>query len=163
VWTSERIWDVCERFATFGVPLHVTETTILSGPRDGDKWGATTPELEEQQATETARFYTTLFSHPAVEAITWWDFADRFAWQGAAAGWLREDLSPKPVYDRMKQLIKGDWWTTMEGQTGEDGVFTFRGFYGDYRITVTTADGREIPVEGALVRGGGNVFVVNVG
>lgn len=31
VWSNRRIWEVCERFASFGVPLHFTETTILSG------------------------------------------------------------------------------------------------------------------------------------
>ena len=30
-WTNGKIQEVCERFARFGVPLHFTETTILSG------------------------------------------------------------------------------------------------------------------------------------
>ena len=30
-WSNERVWEVCERFARFGVPLHFTELTILSG------------------------------------------------------------------------------------------------------------------------------------
>ena len=47
------------------------------------------------------KFYTALFAHPAVQAITWWDFSDLGAWLGAPAGWLRRDMSPKPVYDRL--------------------------------------------------------------
>ena len=31
VWTNEKIWEVCERFAPFDVPLHFTELTVLSG------------------------------------------------------------------------------------------------------------------------------------
>ena len=30
-WTNEHLWQVCQRFAAYGVPLHFTETTILSG------------------------------------------------------------------------------------------------------------------------------------
>ena len=47
-----------------------------------------------------------IFSHPAVEAITWWDFSDRGAWQRAPAGFLRDDLSPKPAYERLQQPVK---------------------------------------------------------
>ncbi len=64
VWPTEQIWDVCERFARFGVPLHFTETTILSGPPGwfrGKPW-VSTPEGEERQAREVERFYTVLFS-----------------------------------------------------------------------------------------------------
>jgi len=112
VWSASRTWQVCERFAQLGLPLHFTETTIVSGPRiDRERWGETTPEGEERQAEATARFYTLLFSHPAVQAITWWDFSDDGAWMGAPAGWLRKDMSPKPVYERMLALIKGEWWT----------------------------------------------------
>ena len=32
-WGAARTWDVCERFARFGVPLHFTETTVVSGPK----------------------------------------------------------------------------------------------------------------------------------
>ena len=79
-WSNRRIWEVCERFAKYGVPLHFTETTILSGKRrwnsaQGEKWPSTS-EGEKYQAAEVARFYTMVFSHPAAEAITWWDFCD---------------------------------------------------------------------------------------
>ena len=84
-WATARIWEVCERFSRFGAPLHFTETTILSaapGWAKPNPW-VTTPEGEAYQAKEVVRFYTMLFSHPAVEAITWWDFSDWHAWQVA--------------------------------------------------------------------------------
>ena len=141
-WTTEKIWRICEKFARFDVPLHFTETTILSGKRmwqeqRGEPWPST-PEGEEYQAREVARFYTILFSHPAVEAITWWDFADGHAWKGAPAGFLRKDMTPKPVYQELKKLIKGKWWTQAAIQTGADGKVDLRGFLGDYNVTVTT-------------------------
>ena len=89
-WSNGHIWKVCQEFARFGVPLHFTETTILSGERVGTRspaaGGRPRPEGEALQAREAARFYTMLFSHPAVAAITWWDFSDLHAWQSAPAG-----------------------------------------------------------------------------
>ena len=32
-WGAARTWEVCERFARFGKPLHFTETTVVSGPK----------------------------------------------------------------------------------------------------------------------------------
>ena len=143
-WPTRKIWKTCRTFSRFKVPLHFTETTILSGERrwqerQGEPWPST-PEGEEYQAREVARFYTLLFSHPAVEAITWWDFADGHAWKGAPAGFLREDMTPKPVYHELKKLIKGRWWTRVTLQTGPDGKAVLRGFLGDYNATVMADD-----------------------
>ncbi len=138
VWAPEFTWEVCERFAEFGAPLHFTETTIVSGTRDGETWGGSTPEGEAAQADAVAEFYTVLFSHPAVEAITWWDLSDRFAWMGAPAGLIREDMTPKPAYDRLMGLIKGEWWTAEDLKTDDRGEARFRGFFGDYEVTVET-------------------------
>lgn len=166
VWPSPRIWDVCERFSRFGVPLHFTETTVVSGPRSGraaaagrpamrpaaapaasrpaaggatpqPAWEPTTPEGEERQAREVVRFYTMLFSHPAVEAVTWWDFSDFRAWQGAPAGFLRKDMTPKPAYEELRKLIKGKWWTAASLETDSRGEATFGGFLGDYKVRIT--------------------------
>ncbi len=148
VWPPAQIWRVCERFSKLGLPLHFTETTIVSGERIGNRWGETTKEGEERQANSTVLFYTILFSHPAVQAITWWDFSDDGAWQGAPAGWLRRDMSPKPVYERLMELIKGEWWTKEKGVTDGNGVWRTRAFFGDYELTIRTQSGvvKSIPV-----------------
>ena len=149
-WGSEKTWEVCRRFATLGKPVHFTELTILSGklksPDDRDwhfqhpDW-PTTPAGEARQAGEVREFYRLLFSCPAVEAITWWDFVDG-DWQGAPAGLLRADLTPKPAYDTLHGLIKGDWWTgPLKLRTDAHGHATFRGFLGDYRVDI--GDSRE--------------------
>lgn len=163
-WPSTKVWEVCERFARFGVPLHFTETTILSGERTGSKprgapWPST-PEGEAYQAREVVRFYTLLFSHPAVEAITWWDFSDQGAWKGAPAGFLRKDMSPKPVYDELMKLIKGKWWTRTTLETGPDGTAPFRGFLGTYRVTVTVANKKAIEKDLTLTKGGSNAWTI---
>jgi len=141
-WGAEKAWEVCERFATLGKPLHFTELTILSGKdKTDDDWMGhhpgwnSTPAGEKRQAERVAELYTVLFSHPAVEAITWWDFSDNGAWQGAPAGLVRKDMSPKPAYDALMKLIKGAWWTKeVKATTDAKGRVTFRGFLGEYTV-----------------------------
>jgi hypothetical protein len=52
-------------------------------------------------------------------------------------------MTPKPVYDELKKLIKDQWWTTTVVPIQRDGQITFRGFYGRYRIK-TTINGKTI-------------------
>jgi len=135
-WPVKRTWEICEQFARFGKPLHFTEITIISG------WHSN----EERQAKLAAQFYTILFSHPAVEAITWWDFTEQ-PYPGCisapGAGLLRDDMSPKPAYYALKRLIKDQWWTRTEATTETNGEAHFRGFFGQYKVTTTCA-GREV-------------------
>jgi endo-1,4-beta-xylanase len=140
-WGASQTWAVCERFAKFGAPLHFTETTVVSGPRQGSNW-TTTREGELQQAEQVAEFYTVLFSHPAVEAITWWDFTDQEAWQQAPAGLVRSDMTPKPAYERLRDLIKGKWWTRVEARTGSEAAVPFQGFLGEYEVEARQGDRR---------------------
>ena len=142
-WSDRKVKETCDSYASLELPIHFTETTLVSGPRKGpgENWGETTPELEEKQADATVRFYSLLFAHPAVEAITWWDFSDRGAWQGAASGWLRKDMSPKPVYEKLRALIKGAWWTRATARTDAQGRLSIRAFYGTYNL-VDRRDGK---------------------
>lgn len=139
-WTLERVWEVCEQFGRFGKPIHFTELTVLSGEHGWEQkpW-PTTLEGEAFQAEYVEKLYTLLFSHPAVQAITWWDFMDG-GWQGAPAGLVRADLSLKPVYNRLMHLIKGKWWTKADMRTDPKGTCTLRAFRGDYGIVVEYKD-----------------------
>ena len=147
-WPLERVWAVCETYSRFGIPIHFTETTVLSGRlKSGDRPGQrgdwpSTSQGERQQADYIEKLYRVLFSHPNVAAITWWDFSDLGAWQGAPAGLLREDMSPKPAYERLLKMIEQEWWTEASAKTGGDGEMRCRGFYGAYRISATAPDGR---------------------
>jgi endo-1,4-beta-xylanase len=145
-WPLEDVWSTVERFAAFGRPVHFTEITVLSGaletnaPVPGAAWPST-PEAEAQQADYVAALYTLLFSHPSLQALTWWDFSDRGAWKGAPSGFLRQDMTPKPVYNRLLALIRGAWWSDVTGRTGTNGLFEARVFGGDYDVTVTDENG----------------------
>ena len=159
-WPLRTVWRNCETYARLGVPLHFTEATVVSGPHlgSGENWGPTTPELEAKQADSVVKFYATLFAHPSVQAITWWDFSDNGAWQRAAAGLVRKDMSPKPVYERLLKLVKGEWWTKSEGRADGQGEWATRAFYGTHRITAELPNGRILTKEVRWQRGQENRF-----
>ncbi len=149
-WGEEKTLAVLDRFARYGLPLHLTETTLLSGdvmpPEVKDlndyqvpDWPST-PEGEARQADEVVRHYRTLLGHPAVEAITYWGLSDAGAWLGAPAGFVRADGSPKPAYDALRGLVKGDWWlnpTTL--RTDDRGRVRVRGWRGAYKLRAADA------------------------
>jgi endo-1,4-beta-xylanase len=164
VWPLQKVYSVCQTYAKLRLPLHFTETTILSGVRDrlSDAWGPTTQEKEAAQAEQAANFYSFLFAHPAVQAVTWWDFSDYHAWQRAPAGLLRADMSPKPVYDLLTNLIKKQWWTKAEGRTDDDGRFDLRAFYGRYRMSAEHLNGGKAASEVQVQRGQTNQFTIKI-
>jgi GH35 family endo-1,4-beta-xylanase len=143
---EERGLEVADRFARFGIPLHFTETTLLSGdlmPAEvvdlndyvREDWPST-PEGEDRQADELERHYRSLFGHPAVASITYWGLADRGAWLGAPAGLVRPDGTPKPGYSMLRDLIRREWWTPPATlRTDAAGRVTVSGVKGDYVLT----------------------------
>mgnify|MGYP001501446310 CR=1 FL=1 len=143
-WGVEKTLKVLENFERFNLPIHFTETTLVSGhlmpPEIVDlndyqvtDW-RTTPEGEERQAEQTIQHYKTLFAHPLVEGITWWDASDG-GWLNAPAGLLRKDGSVKPAYEELMKLIKGEWWTAPTQRTTDDnGRIQFNGFPGEYEL-----------------------------
>lgn len=143
-WGAEKLEQVLARYEHFGLPIHFTENTLVSGTlippeiedlndHQVDEW-PTTPELEERQKNEMEEMYRILFSHPQVEAITGWDFADG-AWLKAPSGVIRTDNSLKPSYHMLRKLIKEEWWTNCEVCTDENGFVEVEGFKGDYLLT----------------------------
>ena len=144
-WGLEKLHEVLDRFASFGMPMHFTENTFVSGELmpphivDLNDWQVpewpTTPAGEDRQADNLITMIDTLFAHPQVEAFTNWDFTDG-AWLGAPAGLVRKDGSKKPSYEALKKRIRSDWHTEITAQTDEDGKFMLDGFRGEYEIEV---------------------------
>jgi endo-1,4-beta-xylanase len=144
-WGVEKTLKVLDRFARFNLPIHFTETTLVSGhlmpPEIVDlndyqvaEW-PTTSEGEKRQAREALQHYQTLFAHPLVEGITWWDLSDG-GWLNAPAGLIRKDGSSKPAYEELLKLVKGDWWISpAKFTTDSNGEIQFSGFFGDYELT----------------------------
>jgi endo-1,4-beta-xylanase len=151
-WGEEKTLAILDRFSRYNIPIHFTETTLMSGDvmpahiEDLNDWQVeswpSTPEGEARQADEVERHYRTLLSHPSVEAMTYWGLSDRGMWLGAPGGLLRADGSRKPAFDRLRELVKGEWWlppTTL--RTDAEGRVRFGGFLGDYRIEMADGGG----------------------
>ena len=142
-WGLEKLNDVLARFSRFGLPIHFTENTLISGEimpayiEDLNDWQVpswpSTPEGEERQAREITEMYSVLFAHPLVEAITTWDFNDG-CWLKAPSGFMREDNSEKPSYYALKKLIHEDWETHVTLTTDAEGRAVFTGYKGGYRL-----------------------------
>ncbi len=163
-WGVEKTLSILERFSRFGIPIHFTENTILSGKimppeivalndYQVKDWPST-PEGEERQAREVATHYRTLFSHPAVHGITWWDFADG-KWLNAPSGLVRRDGKTKPSFHELKRLVTEEWWTEpLTLKTDAAGRVRFNGFLGDYEAAMgDRAASFRISKPGAVVAG----------
>ena len=143
-WGREKLEEVLERFSGFGLPIHFTENTLISGDLmpehivdlndwQVDEWPST-PEGEARQAKEIEEMYRILFSHPLVDAITTWDFRDG-AWLKAPSGFIRRDNSRKPSFEMLKKLVREEWWTDTRVKTDADGWAMVEAFKGDYVIS----------------------------
>ena len=160
-------------YARFGKPLQITEVTVPAY-----SWNA---EDEELQAEIIEKLFSIWFSHPGTEQIVYWNLVDGYAhfWdpdpekikasQGNMAlgenyyhgGLLRFDLSPKPAYNKIKELVKERWHTEGSTLTNENGSAAFRGFYGDYEIEIT-ANGKTITKEISLSKKTDSTFVITI-
>lgn len=128
----EIIWKGLDVISELGLPLELTEVTI---PTLGD-----TIEDEELQADMLKLWYSVWFSHPAVEAIVYWNTIDGYAYNDGKSwnenncrgGLWHHDLTPKKSAEMLKKLFNEIWHTDLELITDKDGYIDFRGFYGDY-------------------------------
>ena len=142
-WGKDKVLEVLERYSHFGLPIHFTENTLISGELmpeyivDLNDWQVsswpTTPEGEERQAAQIREMYSLLFENPLVEAITSWDFIYG-GWLGAPSGIVRKDGSEKPAYRTLDRLIHTEWETHIARLTDEEGALCFTGFKGEYSL-----------------------------
>ena len=143
-WGKEKLLEVLDRFSGFGLPIHFTENTLISGDImpahivdlndwQVDEWPST-PEGEQRQSKEIEEMYRILFEHPLVQAITTWDFTDG-AWLKAPSGFVRLDGTRKPSFEMLKKLVKEEWWTDTEVTTNENGWACVEAFKGDYELS----------------------------
>ena len=144
-YDPEYLYEVMDTYAKLGKPLQITELTIPCYSND--------PEDEEIQAQIIKNIYSIWFSHPAMEAIIYWNLPDGYAHKAVAGdmtagenyyygGLLRFDLTPKPAFQVICDLFGKEWRTNLKLHT-ESGSFSFKGFYGEYDLEIS-AGGRKI-------------------
>ena len=148
--------QVLDQYAQLGLELHISEITIPLFRQ--------LPDGEELQAKLARELYRTWFSHPNVKAITWWNLVDgtahnRVDWDQNTlyAGLLDEKLSPKAAYEALANLINNEWRTNLRiTGTGAETI-KFRGFYGNYEISLKQGNlSKKIYV--SLRKSGANAF-----
>ena len=173
LWSQEETLRVMDRASEFGWPIHFPECSICSGKPIGEmNYGAGAinqfSETEEDlywQADFARDFYTLVFSHPATEALSWFDFTEH-RWLNAPAGVVDDDLNPKPVYGALYDLIHRQWHSDVDARTGRDGACRARVFCGNYDITVYD-HGQRVTVNRDILResfydGGGDPVVLYI-
>ena len=150
-------------YSNFAKPLQVTEVTIPAYSND--------PEDAAIQAELIEYLYSVWFSHPNMEQIIYWNLVDgyaAFAKQGDMTqgenyyygGLLRFDMTPKPAYYTIKNLIEKKWHTEETIITDDSGTAGFRGFYGMYELELTV-DKKVIRKEICLRKNGNNQFEIS--
>lgn len=120
--------SVLDKLATLGVPVWITEadTTGKYGPAS--------------QAADLEKVLRELFSHPSVDGIILW-----VAMSPAGTCWRMcltdENFNNTLAGDVVDRLL-GEWYTgTLAGVTDGDGVFSFSGFLGTYKVTIEHPSG----------------------
>lgn len=145
-YNPKKLYDIMDLYSGLGKPLQITEVTIPAYSYES--------EDEEIQAELIKLLYSIWFSHPNTEQIIYWNLVDGYAFGASQGdmtagenyfygGLLRFDMTPKPAYYAIKNLIEKEWHTEAEIITDDAGKAKFKGFYGEYDAEITI-DGRVI-------------------
>ena len=144
-YDPEQLYDVMDIYARLGKPLQITEITIPAY--------SNAAEDEEIQAQILRNLYSIWFSHPAMEAIIYWNLPDGYGYNAAPGdmtagenyyhgGLVRFDFTPKPAYLAIRNLFEKEWRTNLTLHT-DSGALSFKGFYGEYDLEIT-AGGQKV-------------------
>jgi len=129
--TPKQLFAILDLYARFNKPFQISEITIPTLPNND--------EGRKNQATLTRNYYRLWFSHPSVESIIWWNSVDGTAVKGEDqwnGGFVNNDFSPKPSYDALNNLINKEWKTNIKSSISGNNSYSFKGFYGEYRIKI---------------------------
>lgn len=134
--------EILDIYNSYGLPMHISEITVPS-------YTGRNAQNEEFQARLVENLYTTWFATENMKSIVWWNLVDGYAAYAPlgseegenmyGGGLCRFDMTPKPAYGVLDRLINREWHTELSAECG--GELDFRGFYGDYEITVCDAAG----------------------
>ncbi len=121
--------DAYQKLSALDTPIRISEITIPALTCD--------EKGEAEQAVLAYNLYRLWFSLEKVEGITWWNLIDGLTAgkEKMFSGILRPDMSKKPVYFALDDLINRQWKTKLTVKADKDGKISFRGFRGTYKAT----------------------------
>lgn len=163
LYDPKQLFRVMDQYADFGKPLQVTEVTIPAY-----SWEE---EDEAVQAELLTNLYKIWFSHPNMEAIIYWNLTDGYAAYAEPGdmsygenyyhgGLLRFDMTPKPAFAALDELINKTWRTNLD-TVAENGALEMKGFYGTYEVEVT-ANGKTAIQTVHLEKDANNQFTITL-
>ena len=130
-----------DKVAALGLPIWITEFDVAD-------------EDEDSNADKLEIVYRTAYSHPSVEGIMTWVFWTESSWRGPNAGLARKDWTLTEAGSRYESLM-AEWSTHASGTTDRAGVFSCRGFFGDYAVTVSPENAPPVNRAFTLIPGEG--------
>ena len=131
VYNPVRLLDVFDKYSEFGLPIHLSEVSIPSYTNE--------EEDEYIQAELVKRLYKLWFSQKNIEAAIWWNLVDGTAYGDENkffAGLIRNDMTPKPAFKELDNLINHEWRTELVADSDKGNVIFFNGFYGNYELDI---------------------------
>lgn len=129
-YNPANLFRILDQYAMLGTKMQITEITLPAY--------SSSSEDEEVQAELLRATFRLFFSIKQMEAIIYWNLTN-----GGASGphenkyfggLMSADLVKKPAYEALEDLLR-EWHTEGVGEV-KNGQLDFRGFYGDYEITV---------------------------
>ena len=129
IHSPEYIHKWYDALALLDLPMHLSEITIPSA--DDSERGLMI------QAILTRNLYRMWFSLEHMSGITWWNTVDGCGQKGepSISGIFNRDMTPKPSYYALEELIMHEWRTNTSVKADAHGNIAFRGFKGNYLIT----------------------------
>jgi GH35 family endo-1,4-beta-xylanase len=122
----EVLKDRLDKVAAVGLPIWISEFDTA----DPD---------EKVNADRLELVYRTAYSHPSVEGIMMWIFWAGNSWRGPNGGLARKDWTLNEAGKRFEALM-AEWSTNATVHTDAAGALAFRGFHGDYTVTLRAPD-----------------------
>jgi GH35 family endo-1,4-beta-xylanase len=142
--SPQNLFNCFDLYGRLGIPLNMSEISLTSSRDLGDG--------DAFQEILAEKLYRIWFSHAAMNGIVWWNLVDSTAAYAPLgdetagentlrAGLVNYDMSLKPAYKAIKRLIKEEWQTQTAFEYVDGAANKFRGFYGDYEVTVSGEHG----------------------
>lgn len=116
-----------DNLAQLNIPIWISEYDSLNAD-------------ENVRADNLETLYRMAFSKSAVDGILMWGFWAGSHWRGTNAAIVNLDWTVNAAGLRYKSLL-AEWTTTTNGTADAGGGYNFRGFHGDYDLTITPPGG----------------------